>query len=84
MEYFKAKHAVPTKGMELQGKSTTLYKVNINGGTLVLFTYGTPERPMAVVSGQNSGKIFWYKGYGDIPFQPSLFAKPEGVKIQEP
>jgi hypothetical protein len=85
LEYFKGKGAVPQKGPEMQAKSTTVYKVDVGNGTaLALFTYGSPERPMLVsrVRG-DKGEIFWFTGWGDLPFQPALFAKPEGVKIAD-
>jgi len=31
----------------------------------------------------NKGEMFWYSGYGQVPFDPKLFAKPEGVTIAE-
>jgi hypothetical protein len=85
LEYFKAKGATPQKGPLLQNKSTTQYKIQLSGGTLGMFTYGAPERPMAVVGGGqgDNGKIFWFTGWGDLAFDPSLFAKPQGVTIEE-
>jgi hypothetical protein len=81
-EYFKSKGASRQEGPVLQGKPTTLYKVTVGDAVLALFTYGTPERPMAVsrVRG-DKGEIFWFRGWGDLPFDAKLFAKPEGVKI---
>jgi hypothetical protein len=83
-EYFKNKNASRQEGLLLQGKQTTLYKVHVGEATLALFTYGTPERPMAVsrVRGEK-GEIFWFRGWGDLPFDAKLFAKPEEVKIVE-
>jgi len=83
-EYFKSKGASRQEGPVLQDKQTTLYKVNVEDATLALFTYGVPERPLAVsrVRGGN-GEIFWFRGWGDLPFDAKLFAKPEGVKILE-
>jgi hypothetical protein len=71
-------------GSVLQGKPTTQYQVEIGGSKLALFTYGSPEHPLAVgrVRGKG-GEIFWYSGYGEVPFDAKLFAPPEGVKIQE-
>ena len=83
-EYFKSKGASRQEGPVLQDKQTTLFKVNVEDATLALFTYGVPERPLAVsrVRGGN-GEIFWFRGWGDLPFDAKLFAKPEGVKILE-
>ncbi len=84
LEYFKSRGSTPQKGPVLQTKSTTLYVVETADAKLALFTYGPPERPLAVsrVRG-DKGEIFWFKGHGDIPFESALFAKPEGVKIEE-
>jgi hypothetical protein len=83
-EFFKSKGATPHEGSVLQGKQTTQYQVEIGKSKLALFTYGTPERPLAVgrVRG-NSGEIYWYSGYGEVPFDAKLFAKPEGIKVEE-
>ena len=29
----------------------------------------------------DKGEIFWFRGWGDLPFDAKLFAKPEDVKI---
>jgi hypothetical protein len=31
----------------------------------------------------NTREIFWYGEYAQLPFGAKLFAKPEGVKIEE-
>lgn len=84
MEFFKAKGATPHEGAILQNRKTTQYQVEIGGSKLALFTYGTPERPLAVgrVRG-DKGEIFWYSGYGRVPFDATLFARPDGMKIEE-
>jgi hypothetical protein len=84
LEFFKGRGAIPNKGPVLQTKETTGYTVTVGTTTLALFTYGTPERPLAV-SQQRNGKndIYWYSGYGEMNFDPKLFAKPENVKIEE-
>jgi hypothetical protein len=73
-EYFKAKGSTPREGGVLQGKPTNLYKVVVGNAILALFTYGTPEHPMAVsrVFGNNF-EIFWFRGWGDLPFDPNYF-----------
>jgi len=84
LEFFKGKGAIPNKGPVLQTKETTGYMVTVGNTELSLFTYGTPERPLAV-SQTHNGKtdIYWYSGYGEQNFDPKLFAKPESVKIEE-
>jgi hypothetical protein len=84
MDFFRSKAAARQEGAVLQGKQTTQYQVEIGGSKLALFTYGRPEHPLAVGRVRaNGGEIFWYSGYGEVPFDGKLFAEPEGVKIQE-
>jgi hypothetical protein len=84
LEFFKGKGAISKKGPVLQTKETTGYMVTVGTTALALFTYGTPERPVAV-SQEHNGKtdIYWYSGYGQLDFDPKLFEKPENVKIEE-
>ncbi|MCU1240758.1 MAG: hypothetical protein JWO71_1484 [Candidatus Acidoferrum typicum] len=83
-EYFKGRKAAAQKGPILQGKQTTSYPVKVGTAAFSLFTYGTPERPLAVARVQgDKNEIYWYSGYGHVPFDPRLFAKPTGLKIEE-
>ena len=84
LEFFRSKGAIAEKGPVLQTKDTMVYKVQVGTATLALFTYGTPERPLGVLR-QRGDKhdIFWYSGYGQLEFDPKLFAKPENVKIED-
>jgi len=85
LEFFKSKGATPHPGGVQQGKETTAYKLQFGESTLALLTYGTPERPLAAVRLRGEKhEIFWYSGYGDLDFDPKLFAKPEHVVIKEP
>ena len=60
------------------------YKLDFGDSTVALFTYGTPERPLAAAWTRGAKHaIFWYSGYGDLDFDLKLFAKPEHVKIDE-
>ena len=84
LEFFKSKGATPQQGMVLQTKQTVLYKLQFGDSTVALFTYGAPERPLAVAwTHRGKNEIFWYSGYGEMDFDPKLFAKPEHVKIEE-
>jgi hypothetical protein len=84
LEFFKSKGATPQQGMVLQTKQTVLYKLQFGDSTVALFTYGAPERPLAVAwKHRGKNEIFWYSGYGEMDFDPKLFAKPEHVKIEE-
>jgi hypothetical protein len=83
-EFFKAKGATPHPGGVQQGQQTTAYVVHIGESSFALLTYGTPERPLAVAwTRGDKNEIFWYSGYGQVDFDPTLFAKPEGVKIED-
>src|SRR5713101_754565 len=75
LEFFKGRGAIPKKGPVLQSKETMGYMVTVGTTALALFTYGTPERPLAVSQKRNNGKtdIYWYSGYGDADFDPKLF-----------
>jgi hypothetical protein len=84
MEFFKSKGATPHEDPVLQGQKTTAYQVEIGSSKLALFTFGNPEHPLSVgrVRG-DKGEIYWYSGYGQIPFDAKLFAKPEGITLEE-
>jgi len=85
LEFFKKRGAVAHPGPILQTKQTMEYQVELGDVTLAMFTYGTPERPLGVVWKRgDEHDIFWYSGYGQVNFDPALFAKPEDVKITEP
>jgi hypothetical protein len=84
LEFFKSKGATPQQGMVLQTKQTILYTLQFGDSTIALFTYGAPERPLAVAwTRGEKNEIFWYSGYGRMDFDPKLFARPEHVKIED-
>ena len=84
LEYFKGKGAAPREGPVLRDKPTAVYAVDIGDSQLFLFTTGTPEEPRAVARQHgNVREIFWYGVYEQVRFDPKLFAKPEGVKVDE-
>jgi hypothetical protein len=84
LAYFQAKHAISNSGPVLQGKPTTAYTVTIEDWQLFLFTAGTPKRPVAVSRVRGSNRdTYWYGAYEELPFDPKLFMKPEGITIHE-
>ncbi|HEU5457736.1 MAG TPA: hypothetical protein VFU68_03890 [Terracidiphilus sp.] len=84
LEFFKSKGATAHPGPVLQTKQTTLYKLEFGDSTVALFTYGDPAVPLAVAwTRGDKHSIYWYSGYGQVPFDASLFAKPGGVVITE-
>ncbi len=84
LQYFKSKGATPAEGPVLQTKKTTAYRIDVGDVSLALFTYGTPERPLAVarIKGEKH-EIFWYSGYGEVAFESKLFTLPEGIKVDD-
>jgi hypothetical protein len=84
LAYFKGKGATPKQGPVLRDNPTSVYAADVGDSQLFLFTTGTPERPWAVTRQYGDKReIFWYGIYEQLPFDPKLFAKPEGVKIEE-
>ena len=84
LQYFKGKGAEPKQGPVLRDKPTTAYTVPIKDWQVTLYTTGTPERPWALRRQRgNTTQTYWYDVYEQVPFNAQLFAKPEGVKIQE-
>ncbi len=84
LEYFRPRSGAPTPGPVLQGKSTMVYSVQSGKSELLLITSGDPAVPVAVVrKNDTTREIFWYGEYIQLPFDAVLFAKPEGVKIEE-
>jgi len=88
MEFFRSHEAVPQPGPTLQSgqqlRQTTGYKLQFGDWSIALFTYANPERPAAVAMLHgNEHSIYYYSGYGLMPFDATLFAKPSGVKIEE-
>jgi hypothetical protein len=84
LPYFEGKGATSGPGPTLQGKTTTAYTVEIGDSQLLLFTSGKPEKPVAVARQRGSKReVYWYGTYEEVPFDPQLFAKPEGVKIED-
>jgi hypothetical protein len=82
--YFMEKRAISTPGPTLQGKSTKAYIIEIGQSELLLFTSGTPERPVALARESGTKReVYWYGSYDEIPFDVTLFAKQEGLKIEE-
>lgn len=84
LAYFEEKGAASGPGPTLEGKTTKAYKVEIADSQLLLFTSGTPEKPVAVARQHGSKRdVYCYGTYEEVPFDAKLFAKPEGVKIED-
>lgn len=84
LEFFKKMGATPQPGPVLQTKETTSHVLDLGDIRLTLFTYGPEQHPLLLGRTYgNKGELYWYSGYGQLPFDPKLFAKPEGVAIEE-
>jgi len=84
LAYFRERGATPRDGPTLQGKTTKSYTLTIRDSQLLLFTNGTLERPVAVARQRGSKReVYWYTTYEELPFEPKLFAKPDGVKVED-
>lgn len=83
LAFFSKSGGAPHAGPKLQGKITTAYVVDGGSSQLLLFTSGTPERPVAVVRQHGTRRdIYWYGVYDEVEFDRALFAEPKSVKIQ--
>lgn len=83
-EYFKSRGAKPQEGPVLTGKPTTAYATNIGDSVVMLITLANSGKPYAIVRQKGGTRdIYWYGAYEEIPFDPKLFAKPTGMKIEE-
>jgi hypothetical protein len=84
LAYFQDSGATIKDGPTLQGKTTKAYTIGIGHSQLLLFTSGNPEKPVAVARQRGSKReVYWYGTYEEVPFDPQLFVKPEGVKIED-
>jgi hypothetical protein len=85
LNFFKQMGAAGQPGPEEGGKKTTQYVIEIGSTRFLMFTVDAPsERPLAVgraVGGK--GEVFIYTAYVEVPFDPKLFARPDGVNISE-
>jgi hypothetical protein len=83
LTYFHGKGATSRPGPILQGKSTIMYTVEIDDSQLLLFTSGTPEKPVAVARQHGKKReAYWYGVYEELPFDPKLFTKPDDIKVE--
>ena len=83
LDYFRPKSGPPTPGPVLLG-TTMVYSIENASTQLFLFTSGNPEVPVSVVrKDDKTREIFWYGEYTQMPFDPKMFAKPDGVTIED-
>jgi hypothetical protein len=84
LAYFEEKGATSGPGPTLQDKVTKAHTIGIGDSQLFLFTSGMPEKPVAVARQHGSKReVYWYGTFDEVPFDAKLFAKPEGVKIED-
>ncbi len=84
LEFFRPRSGAPKAGPVLRSKATMVYSVQAGNSELLLFTGGEPEAPVAVIRQKDKVReILWYGEFEEIPFDAKMFAKPEGIAIQE-
>ena len=82
--YFREEGALRKDGPVLHGRATNAYTTGTGDTQVFLFTTGTPERPLALARHRGDlREIFWYDTYEQLPFDPRLFAVPEGVEVRD-
>lgn len=82
--FFQSKSGAPKPGPVMRGTATMVYSVQAGDSQLFLFIGGTPEAPVAVArKTDKTSEIFWYGEYAQVPFDDKLFAKPEGMSLEE-
>jgi len=84
LEFFEGKGASPEEGPVLFKHETTLYKVKVGAVILSLFVAKSPELPIAVSlrRGDRTDTVL-YSQYARTEFDSKIFAKPEGVRIED-
>ena len=82
LEYFKKMGAMrQDPGPVLQKQQTVAYFLDMSGTRFALFTYGPNEFPLLVAhTVGNTGEMFWYSGYGQVPFGGSFRMKTKQAK----
>lgn len=84
LDFFRPKSPTPNPGPVLLGKATMVHSATIGDSQLFLFTATESGVPVSVVrKTEKTREIFWYGEYRELPFDGKLFAKPDGVKIEE-
>lgn len=84
LAFFRKMGAAAQSGPVLQDKATTSYILNFDGTRLALFTYGPDQHPLLLArTCAHSEELYWYSGYGQLPFEEELFEVPQGVEIVE-
>lgn len=85
LKFFKKMGSTGQPGPEEDGRKTTQYVIEIGSTRFVMLTITAPgERPLAVGRAVgDKGEVFIYSAYEEVPFEPKLFAKPDGFKISE-
>ena len=84
LAFFRKMGAVAQTGPVLQSKETTSYILEREGTRLALFTYGPDQHPLLLArTTARSEELYWYSGYGQLPFDADLFTVPRGIDIVE-
>jgi len=84
LEFFQKAGAVKSAGPIVNAKPTDQYSINSSGVHADLITRGGSDIPVFVSWKAKEGTYkYEYSSYEDLPFDSSLFTKPNGVKFRE-
>lgn len=84
LDFFRPRSGAAKPGPVLREKATMVYSTQVGEWQLFLFTGDDPEAPVAVIrKNDKTREIVWYGEYVQVPFDAKLFAKPNGLKVEE-
>ncbi len=83
-EFFEQAGATKEAGPIINAQPTDAYSMKTATGTATLVVKGGTETPIKLSWQMPDGKYTYeYISYGDLPFDPKLFAKPAGIRLKE-
>ncbi|HEY1265418.1 MAG TPA: hypothetical protein VGF06_17940 [Terriglobales bacterium] len=82
--FFGAPDATTKPGPAFRGAATTAHIRKVDGSQIYLFMGDDTGKPVAIAM-QKADKrvIYWYEDFEEVPFDSKLFARPEGVTMEE-
>lgn len=83
-EFFTSAGAKKTAGPIINGKPADAYHLDSEGGRAALITKSGTDTPIRLTWQAPDGTYTYeYTTYEDVPFDPALFQKPQGVSFRE-
>jgi hypothetical protein len=84
LDFFEKAGATKSAGPIVNAKPTDLYTLKIPGGEAKLITREASKVPVFISWNMQEGTYkYEYSFYADVPFDASLFTRPNGVKFRE-